>query len=110
MGSYFDTNGIPSLKLYDLIFDTLFKIQLLLYADDTVLLADNQTNLQNALNCSADYCDDWTLDVNTDKTNSVFFLNENLEIRMYSISMVLLLKQLIHLNTLALFSIIMGYS
>ena len=33
--SYFDTNGIPSLQLNDPIFDTLFKIQLLLYADDT---------------------------------------------------------------------------
>ena len=58
MESYFDTNGIPNLKLNDPIFDTLFKIQLLLYADDTVLLADNQTNLQNALHCLADYCDD----------------------------------------------------
>ena len=32
MESYFDTNGIPSLKLNDPIFDTLFKMQLLLNA------------------------------------------------------------------------------
>ena len=67
MKSYFDSNGIPSLKLNDPIFGTLFKIQLLLYAADTVLLADNQTNLQNALNCLVEYCDDWKLDVNTEK-------------------------------------------
>ena len=73
MESYSDTNGIPSLKLNDPIFDTFLKIQLLLYADDTVLLADNQTNLQNALKCLADYCDDWKLDVNTEKTNIVIF-------------------------------------
>ena len=30
-------------------------------------LADNQTNPQNALNCLADYCEDWKLDVNTEK-------------------------------------------
>ena len=40
MESYFDTNGISNLKLNYPIFDTFFKIQLLLYADDTVLLAD----------------------------------------------------------------------
>ena len=73
MDSYFDTNGIPSLKLNDPIFDTLFKIQLLLYADDTVLLADNQTNLQNALTCLADYCADWKLEVNTEKIKIVIF-------------------------------------
>ena len=54
MESYFDTNGIPSLKLNNPIFDTLFKIQLLLYADDTGLLANNQSNLQNSLNCLAE--------------------------------------------------------
>ena len=73
MDSYSDTNGIPSLKLNDPIFDTLFQIQLLFYADDTVLLADNQTNLQNALTCLADYCADWKLEVNTEKINIVFF-------------------------------------
>ena len=67
MKSYFDSNGIPSLNLNDPIFGTLFKIQLFIYATDTVLLADNQTNLQNALNCLADYCDYWKLDVNTEK-------------------------------------------
>ena len=36
-------------------------------------LADDQTNPQNALNCLADYCEDWKLDVNTEKTNIVLF-------------------------------------
>ena len=74
MESYFDTNGIPNLKLNDPIFDTFlyFKYNLL-YADDTILLADNQTNLLNALNCLADYCDDWKLDVNTEKKIVFFF-------------------------------------
>ena len=58
MESFFDSNGIPYLKQNDPIFQTLFKVQLLLYADDTVFLVDNQTNLQNALHCLADYCDD----------------------------------------------------
>ena len=48
---------------------THFKIQQSLYTDGTVLLADNQSNLQNALNCLADYRDDWKLDVNTQKAN-----------------------------------------
>ena len=49
--------------------------------------------------------------MNTEKnTNIFFFLNKNLEIRIYSISMVVLLKELIPLNTLVLFSFIMGHS
>ena len=52
------------------------------YADDTVLLADNQTNLQNALHCLVDYCADLKLKVNTKKTKYCF-LNGNQEIPMY---------------------------
>ena len=64
---------LVNLKLNAPIFDILFKIQLLLYGDDTVLLDDKQTNLQNASHCLANYCDDLKLDVNTEKTNIVFF-------------------------------------
>ena len=46
--------------------------------------------------------------MNTKKKILYCFLNENLEIRMYS--MVVLLKQLIHLNTLVQFLIIKGPS
>jgi hypothetical protein len=44
-----------------------------LYADDTILLAENKLNLQNGLNAMYDYCKLWDLNVNEDKTKIVVF-------------------------------------
>ena len=45
----------------------------LLYADDTIVLAESPQELQNALNAVYDYCNDWKLSVNTSKTKIVVF-------------------------------------
>ena len=53
--------------------DVFFKLYLLLYADDTVILAENEKDLQSALNAMSDYCKLWGLTVNAAKTKVVIF-------------------------------------
>ena len=49
------------------------KIFVLLYADDTVILSESRTDLQLALNVFGQYCAEWKLTVNTDKTKILIF-------------------------------------
>ena len=65
---------------------------MLLYADDTVLMAETAEDLQNLLNIYANYCDAWKLKLNSSKTKvlissrgrqreySFQFKNETLEV------------------------------
>ena len=71
--SFLKYNHVNNLKLNDNIFDQFLKIQILLYADDTVLLSDNADGLQYSLNCLARYCEHWKLQVTTSKTEIVIF-------------------------------------
>ena len=45
----------------------------LLYADDTLVLAESAAQLQKALDGLDLYCSKWALKVNLDKTEIVFF-------------------------------------
>ena len=49
------------------------KVYCLLYADDTVVVSDNEAELQSALNAVNDYCDRWHSNVNVSKTKVVIF-------------------------------------
>ena len=49
------------------------KIYTLLYADDTIILAESIDDLQSALNRLYDYCTQWDLMVNSDKTKILIF-------------------------------------
>jgi hypothetical protein len=51
----------------------MLNLYLLLYADDTIILAEDANNLQCALNGLHNYCNDWKLSVNTKKTKVVIF-------------------------------------
>ena len=53
--------------------DTYFKLFILLYADDTVLLAESEAELQAALIALEDYCSLWHLEVNLTKTKIIIF-------------------------------------
>ena len=64
--------GIPFDYESDL-FATYFRLIVLLYADDTVLISDNETDLQNTLNIFFEYCETWKLKVNIDKTKIIIF-------------------------------------
>ena len=52
--------------------NVFFKIFCLLYADDTLILAENATQLQKALDGLHSYCNKWSLKVNLDKTKFFF--------------------------------------
>ena len=43
------------------------------YADDTIILTENETDLQLALNAVYEYCAQWELTVNTEKTKIIIF-------------------------------------
>ena len=49
------------------------KIFSLLYADDTVIMADNPTDLQDCLNAFSEYCELWKLNINVEKTKILIF-------------------------------------
>ena len=49
------------------------RIFALLYADDTIVLAESPEQLQLALNAVHEYCENWDLTVNTNKTKIVIF-------------------------------------
>ena len=55
--------------------DTFFELFTLLYADDTIVLAETPEELQLALNALYDYCQDWHLTVNTTKTKVVILFS-----------------------------------
>ena len=49
------------------------KLHLLLYADDTVILAETPNDLQISLNSMAEYCKYWELSINVTKTQVMTF-------------------------------------
>ena len=49
------------------------RFYVLLYADDTVVMAETPSQLQSALDSVSEYCDLWNLKVNIDKTEIVIF-------------------------------------
>ena len=53
--------------------EMFMKLHIMLYADDTILLAETAEGLQQALDSMNEYCKQWKLSVNTDKTKVVIF-------------------------------------
>ena len=52
---------------------TFLRLFILLYADDTIILAESAAELQLALDSMSEYCQNWSLNVNVDKTKIVIF-------------------------------------
>ena len=86
-------NGLERLKhIADTVgFDdhdinVMYKMFVLLYADDTVIFAESPETLQTALNNLRDYCNLWDLKVNASKTKVVvFFQRENKKLTIFSV-------------------------
>ena len=53
--------------------DVYFRLYCLLYADDTIIMAESAEELQSALNSLHAYCNKWKLTVNVKKTKVVIF-------------------------------------
>jgi hypothetical protein len=52
------------------------KLFIILYADDTVIMAESAADLQKQLDSFSDYCDIWRLKINVEKSKIVFFSQE----------------------------------
>ena len=60
-------------------FEVYFKLYSLLYADDTVIFAESDKELQAALNAMFLYRKSWNLEVNPPKTKVTIFCNRKLQ-------------------------------
>ena len=56
------------------------RMYVLLYADDTIILAESPKELQKALDALYDYCKVWNLKVNISKTNIVIFSRGKIQV------------------------------
>ncbi len=66
-------DGCQPVQFTDSILDSYMKLLVLMYADDTIILADSEINLQAALNSLSEYCKKWHLSVNETKTKIIIF-------------------------------------
>ena len=53
--------------------EVFLKLYVLLYADDTIIMAESPEELQDALNALGIYCHKWHLKINVDKTKIIKF-------------------------------------
>ena len=67
-------NGCEKLNFKDAQIANFLKITVLLYADDTIVLADSVKDLQKALNYLNQYCEGLKLIVNKKKTKVMIFI------------------------------------
>ena len=76
LSQYSANSGVTVLR-HDTLADelTFLNFFLLLYADDTILLAESAQGLQNALDSLYSYCKMWRPEVNTDKTKVMIISN-----------------------------------
>ena len=59
--------------------ESYLNLFILLYADDTIIMAETAEELQKALNALHDYCQEWKLEVNLDKTKIVIFASRRVD-------------------------------
>ena len=79
------------------------KLFVLLYADDTVVFATSEETLIQSLNLFLNYCNQWKLDINYDKTKILVFgdrINRQRHVRIENY----MIKCQINSNTLGLYS------
>ena len=56
------------------------KVCILLFADDIVILGDNEAQMQTLLNFIGEWCKKWKLKINKDKTKIVHFRNKRTKV------------------------------
>jgi hypothetical protein len=78
--SFLEKENLPGLKtISEKIEENLniyLKLFVLLYADDTVIMAESREDLQAQLNGFGGYCKKWKLKVNAEKAKIFIFLVE----------------------------------
>ncbi len=67
------TNGCSYINFDNETLDNYIKVLVLMYADDTILIADSEENLQKAITCMETYSGTWKLIVNETNTKVMIF-------------------------------------
>ena len=78
MQTYIESKGGLGIESTDDQNILWLKLLVLLYADDTVILSDNEHDFQISLNAFHSYCDEWNLKVILNKTKVVIFVARNI--------------------------------
>ena len=81
-----ESDGINGVALMNAENNTWRKLLILLYADDTIILSNSADDLQNALNSFNNYCTDWHLTVNLQKSKIVIFGARNTNIYAFNLN------------------------
>ena len=80
---YLTVNNNDYLSFNNDLCNNLLKILVLLYADDTIILANTAQGLQKSLNDLGEYCKKWNLTVNSSKTKITIFGNRKAKSNTY---------------------------
>ena len=70
---FLSSNNCVGLSIENSEINVYLKLLILLYADDTVILAESSDDLQQSLNHLQEYCKIWKLTVNKIKTKICIF-------------------------------------
>ena len=70
--------------LSDMSAELWLKLIIIMYADDTILLANSAIDLQKGLNELKSYCVKWKLQINNDKTKIMIFANRKVKKENYN--------------------------
>lgn len=57
--------------------EALLRLLILLYTDDTFIVSNNSADFKNSLNDFSDYCSQWKLTVNANKSNVIALGDRN---------------------------------
>ena len=74
-----DISEISKILLSDDEIEVLFKLYILIYADDTDIFAESKEEWQSALTAMYLYCKSWGSEVNPTKTKTTIFSNKKFE-------------------------------
>ena len=75
-----------------------YKLSILLYADDMVLIANTETDLQKMLTTMYNWCMKWRLNINVAKSNVIHFRKKKESRKQISISHLVQTILLVHAN------------
>ena len=68
-----------AVEMSDISAELWLKLIIIMYADDTILLAGSAIDLQKGLNELKSYCNKWKLQINNDKTKIMIFANRKVK-------------------------------
>ncbi len=77
-------NNCDYISFNNEVVDAYLRLFILMYADDTVLLCDSEDGMRRTLLALEEYCDNWKLKLNCDKTRIIVFSRGRVDIERYN--------------------------